>query len=165
MLKAAIVGWAVFVAASDLRRRRIPNLLSLGAVGMALLVLVTHGSSALGGSVVSAALATGIAIALTLPAYIGRVLGAGDVKLAVAMGLLSDVATFGAGFVVGAIFAGVWAATCQVMRRIPFLVRPCSPRHVRDGTPAATRRTVPFGAALCAGFTVSVLLRGVTQGV
>ena len=164
---AATLVWLLLIAISDLRQRRIPNVLSLGAAGLALLVLAAQGASALGGSVSSALAAAGIAAALTLPAYIGNLLGAGDVKLAVAMGLLSDAVTFGVGFVAGASLAGVWAVLWLLAQKESSLApRPCGSEPAPAGmTPVTRRRPVPFGAALCAGFAASMLLRAVSQGM
>lgn len=156
--------WLLLVVASDLRRRRIPNVLSLGMVGVALAVLFFQGKSMLGGSVSSALAAAGIAAALTLPAYIANLLGAGDVKLAVAMGLLSDVMTLGVGVTLGLMLAGLWAVLWLLMQRKSLLApRPCCSESTAGSVAAARRRHVPFGAALCVGFAVSLLLRDIPQ--
>lgn len=162
----ATLAWLLLIAVSDLRQRRIPNVLSLGAVGVASLVLLMQGASVLGGTVPSALAAGGIAVALTLPAYIGNALGAGDVKLALAMGLLSDVTTLSMGFAIGALLAGLWAALWLAMQKSSMPApRPCDPDPAREGaTSVMCRRPVPFGAALCAGFAMSLLLRGMPQG-
>lgn len=159
--------WLLLIAVNDLARRRIPNLLSLGAAAVALAILVVGDASVLGGSSESALLAAGIAMVLTLPAYIGNVLGAGDVKLATAMGLLSDTAMLGAGLVIGALLAGLWALLWLATRRSAFLSARlyASERWRITAGPAVSGRPVPFGAALCAGFAISLLLRGLPQGV
>jgi prepilin peptidase CpaA len=74
---------AVLAAWSDVRTRRIPNLLTLPAAGLGLVLhLVLHGReglfSSLGG--------LGVGMLVLLPAYLGRMLGAGDVKLMAALG-------------------------------------------------------------------------------
>lgn len=167
LTEAATLTWLLLVAVSDLRKRRIPNVLSIGAVAVASLVLVIHGDSVLGGSIVSALWAAGIALALTLPAYIGHALGAGDVKLALAMGLLSDTATLGLGFIIGAMLSGLWTVLWLLTRRsAPFMPRPDGTEHGPvSAMPVVSRRPVPFGAAMCAGFALSMWLHALSQGV
>jgi prepilin peptidase CpaA len=93
-------------AVTDLRRHRIPNLLSLGGAGLGLAlqtwVLGLNGLvDALGGLCVG--------LGLLLPFYIGRGMGAGDVKLMAAAGaffgwpdaLLATGMSLGAGAVIG----------------------------------------------------------------
>lgn len=163
----ATLTWLLLIAVSDLKKRRIPNVLSLGAITVALLVLVIDGTSVLGGSITSALVAAGVALMLTLPAYIGNALGAGDVKLALAMGLLSDTPMLGLGFAIGAVLAGLWAACWLVARRSSHLSpRPYSSEPgCAPATTVGPRRPVPFGAALCTGFAISLLLRATSQGV
>ena len=85
-----LVVWACAVAWMDIRHRRIPNALSLGGwvVGAAHLVILGH--SPLGAPASSSWLAAGLALLVTLPGYMLRQLGAGDVKFLVALGLLSS---------------------------------------------------------------------------
>lgn len=158
---AAMMVWLAITTMTDLIERRIPNLLSIGAFVIAILVMLAEGKSAGGGSVSSALLAAGLAILLTLPAYIGGILGAGDVKLAVSMGFLSDVATLGEGFVIGSLLAGLWAGLWLVSQRSTLLLPWLYGRWCNPSIPAANRRHVPFGAALCIGFAITLLLRGV----
>lgn len=164
---AATLTWLLFVAVSDLRKRRIPNVLSLGAIAVALLVLVIHGASVLGGSIPSALAAAGVALALTLPAYIGNALGAGDVKLTLAMGLLSDTPMLGLGFAIGAVLAGMWAVLWLLTRRAVFFVKRTDSSQQCPGSamPVVSRRPVPFGAAMCAGFALSMCLHALPQGI
>jgi len=73
----------VVACLSDLRTRRIPNVLTFSAVACALLFhLVTGGPSAAGWSLVGCLLG----IALFLPMFALRGMGAGDVKLLAAVG-------------------------------------------------------------------------------
>jgi prepilin peptidase CpaA len=68
---------------TDLRTRRIPNVLTLSAAGLALLFhLVTGGVSAAGWSVAGWTLG----VVLFLPIFALRGMGAGDVKLLAAVG-------------------------------------------------------------------------------
>ncbi len=163
----ALLVWSTAIGVSDLRTRRIPNLLSLGAVMTAVLVLVTQGESATEAAPVSALLAAGMALVFTLPAYLAGALGAGDVKLALALALLSDVSTLVASFVIGSLLAGLWALLWLVAGSASTLaIGLNSIAWMRRLTvPAAGKRPVPFGAALCAGFAISLLLRDSLPGL
>lgn len=65
----------------DIRTRRIPNALTLGAAAAALAYLVITGYSWLGAPASAALLALCVALLLSLPGYLLGQLGAGDVKL------------------------------------------------------------------------------------
>ena len=119
---------------------------------MATVIVLTQGVSATGGAVTSALAAAALSIGFTMPAYLMGGLGAGDVKLAVAIGLLSDVKTLLATFVVGSLIAGVWVGCWLLCRYTPLLT-------VWTEGRSATRRPVPFGAALAVGFAASIILR------
>lgn len=83
---AALAAFASMLSAAvivDLRSRRIPNVVSLGGAGVAALLAVLAGGAALLGA---SALGWLAALALTLPFYAVRVMGAGDVKLIAAVG-------------------------------------------------------------------------------
>ena len=156
------VVWALTIAYSDLVRRRIPNVLALGGVVVALLVVAAEGTSAIGAASVSALAAGGLALGLTLPAYLVGSLGAGDVKLAVAIGLLSELEVVITTFVIGSLLAGAWAGIWLLCRYTPrFAIWLERHRWLGGGAlgASATRRPVPFGAALAVGFTASIVLR------
>jgi prepilin peptidase CpaA len=164
---AAMLAWSAAIGVSDLRTRRIPNLLSLGAVMTAVLVLVTQGESVTEAAPVSALLAAGLALVFTLPAYLAGALGAGDVKLALALALLSDVSTLVASFVIGSLLAGLWAVLWLATGGTSALaVGLNSIAWLRRLTvPAASKRPVPFGAALGMGFAIRLLMRDVLPGL
>lgn len=87
IVKLLLTGWAAAVAAADLRHRRIPNWLQ----GIALLLLAVcywaTGMGPVGGTWVSGIVAAALGVAVLLPGYWFRALGAADVKLAVVAGL------------------------------------------------------------------------------
>lgn len=136
---AVSVLWAVALGYSDFRRRRLPNVLTLGAGAFGLLSLAVTGASPLGASGMSMLAGSGLALILTLPGYFLRQLGAGDVKLLLAVALLGGSAAVLATFVIGALVtvavAGAWI----------FL----GPRF---GLVAGSGRWLPFGAGLALGF-------------
>lgn len=83
-----IVLWVVVVSVLDLKKRTIPNYLSLGGVLMAMLILVYTGETANHESIASSLLGFIVALFFTVPGYIYKVLGGGDVKFLSAVGAL-----------------------------------------------------------------------------
>ncbi|MCE9515077.1 MAG: A24 family peptidase, partial [Mycobacterium sp.] len=81
---AAVLGWAVALSVVDLRERRLPNVLTLSGAAV-----ITAGAAVAGRG--TAALLGGLALsALYLVVHLAAPsgLGAGDVKLALALGAL-----------------------------------------------------------------------------
>jgi prepilin peptidase CpaA len=120
-----LLAWAAAIAYSDLRSRRIPNVMSLGAWLAALTVLVLTGCSVLGYGWQDVMRATGLAFALTLPAYALKWLGAGDVKMLVAIALMTSFditlhTALLAGLAGGAVGA-VWLLLDQARKFMPLL--------------------------------------------
>jgi prepilin peptidase CpaA len=77
---AAAVLTGLCAVVTDVRSRRIPNVLTFGSAAAA---LVFH---AFGGHIFDAAAGLGLGLVLFLPVYLLRGLGAGDVKLLAAIG-------------------------------------------------------------------------------
>lgn len=149
---------------ADLAQRRVPNVLSLGGIAVAVIALVVFGGCVGRGGVDSALWAAGLGILLTLPAYIAGALGAGDVKLAAAIGLLTDLQFLIADFVIASVLAGAWAVVWLYGRGVLRSIGVSSPT-VRQGeaTTAIRGKPVPFGAALGVGVLVMVWLREVAR--
>ena len=80
--------WSAAIFYHDIRTHIIPNSLSLGAICIALFVLVITGQTLTQQPLMSAMLGFFVALALTLPGYVFKLLGGGDVKLLCAVGLL-----------------------------------------------------------------------------
>ncbi len=104
-----LAAWALLIGWSDLRHRRIPNLLSLSAWLVGAAILIWSGRSFLGAPWSSACWAALFGAAVTLPAYALGKLGAGDVKFLVAVGLLTSLQVTMATFVVSSLLAGILA--------------------------------------------------------
>jgi Flp pilus assembly protein protease CpaA len=138
-----VIAWCLGVTLADMRARRIPNLMSLGMCLIAIVCLLVTGHTLLNASMHSALLAAAIALLLTLPAYAARLLGAGDVKLLLAIALVS-----GSDFT---LFAFVIAAVLTVIAAAIYL------SLTRLRTPPTTRtRWLPFGAALSVGLLLAM---------
>ncbi|AKA26847.1 prepilin peptidase [Pseudomonas chlororaphis] len=87
---ALLFGWLTLCAAQDIHQRRIANLLTLGVAALALAYLLATGSTWWGGRAAQGGWALLLALAFTLPGYAMGRMGAGDVKLMAALGLLTD---------------------------------------------------------------------------
>jgi prepilin peptidase CpaA len=99
VLNLALIVVVGLATATDLRHRRIPNVLTFSAVGLGL--ALNTGFSGLEGLSQSAQ-GAGLGLGLLLPLFLLRWMGAGDVKLMAAIGALK-----GPEFV---FFACLWAA-------------------------------------------------------
>ncbi|WP_029147332.1 A24 family peptidase [Methylophilus sp. 5] len=133
-----VVAWCLSVSLADLYARRIPNYLTLGACLMATGWLLLTGHAMLGAHWQSVAIGVLASLLLTVPAYTARMLGAGDVKLLLAMALLGGWLATLLAFVIAAILALILGAAYMLFIRL-------------SARPAKSGRWLPFGAALSAG--------------
>jgi leader peptidase (prepilin peptidase)/N-methyltransferase len=130
--------------ATDLDQRLLPDLVTLPAIPLALLV----GVAGLNPLVPVGELPAALLAALVIPAFLfviaipfgAGAIGMGDLKLLVSVGLLTGLARAVAGVVVGALAAGVVLALLLVARRITL------------------RTYVPFGPFLILGAYWAVLV-------
>lgn len=141
-----VVAWCASVLVTDLAVRRIPNVLSLGAVAVALAALAYYGESLLGASWASMLLGAVLALALTLPGYFAHWLGAGDIKLLLAIALLAGWETVLVSFAIGALLVGLLVAGMLLLART-------------SGYSMSARRWIPFGAALSVGMMLAIWSR------
>jgi len=159
-----LIVWACAVAWMDLRHRRIPNVLSLGGWLVGALHLFIVGHSPLGASASSSWLAAGLALLVTLPGYMVRQLGAGDVKFLVALGLLTSWPLTLNSFAIGALLGAAmgWAGhnRLTLLSSLPAAWRPPGSWLARWGAAIPPKRHLPFGACLAAGLLVSLWLTG-----
>ena len=96
---AVVAGLALAAAAWDLRSRRVPNALTLGAAGLGFLISGLH--AGLGG-LTQSLLGWLVGVALFLPLFLVGGLGGGDVKLLAAFG-----ACLGP---IGTLWAALWGS-------------------------------------------------------
>lgn len=151
---------------SDLRSRRIPNVivlaLALSGIGYAFATMTPSGAleHALGGGA--------LGLALWLPFWLLRVLGAGDVKLAAASGAWLGVAGVVEASLIGAAVGGVlavWALTrhggvAAGATRLGawMLASRVSGAIAQEFTPK--ERRVPYGLAIAAGAAAAAWFPG-----
>lgn len=138
-LAAAVL---VHVAWCDMRWRRIANrdVLLLAALGAAAAVLEV---SPFGLGLGQALLGMALALLALLPFYLLRWMGAGDVKLAAAIGMWLGAAHAGEAWVISVLLAVAWGLGLQWARPSP------APLAVpRAGPRIPPLRQVPYGMAL-----------------
>jgi Flp pilus assembly protein protease CpaA len=112
-----VVVWCVVVCLFDLTTRRVPNLLSLSAVLVAIIYLLITGATMLGSVWTSALLGAVLALAVSVPGYLMGQLGAGDVKLLLAIGLIAGWFNTLLAFLIGALIAASFAIVCLIISR------------------------------------------------
>jgi prepilin peptidase CpaA len=149
LLAAAVAGGA---ACADLRWRRIPNWLTLSTalVGLALNVWL-YGAS--GGLTALGGLALGLA--LLLPFYVLRAVGAGDVKLLAALGALLGPQALVSVALYGAVVGGLMSATILLGRGRLMLT--LNELVVQRSLPSRSGATAPYAVAIAAGVYLSML--------
>jgi prepilin peptidase CpaA len=109
----AVLALGAAAAATDSARRRIPNVLTVGAAGVALaFAAATGGSAGLGWSAAGPA----VGLLLFLPLFALRAMGGGDVKLLAAFGAWLGPALVFWVAVYGAIAGGVLALLLVLWR-------------------------------------------------
>ncbi|NVZ67585.1 prepilin peptidase [Pseudomonas costantinii] len=148
---AVVVIWLVVCAVQDVRQRLLANRLTLGAALLALIYLLWTGTTWLGASVGEGVLAFILALLLTLPGYtLGR-LGAGDVKLLVALALASNAQYLLWSFIGAAVANLLWILLASKLW--PFMspgVKAC----LGYLAPQASKK-LPFAPFLLAGFAAA----------
>jgi len=155
--------------ASDLRTRRIPNVLTLPVIALGLaLGTFMHGLAGFGASLGGAALATALLLG---PFALGGV-GGGDVKMMAGVGSLVGpqalLASLMAGILLGGLF-GVWALwrRGRLAERLLAIVTMChsaaltrSMDPLRAPAADANAVTLPYSVPLGLGTALALWLRG-----
>lgn len=138
-----VLGWGLGVVLTDVKTRRIPNALSLGAGIFGLGYAIVTGHALLGANWLDLVLGLLLAGLLTVPAYLQRRLGAADVKLLLAIALLGGWKCVLISFIVAGLLGGL--GLMAMLQYSNYFARPM---------PAA--RWLPFGALLAVGFITSM---------
>lgn len=162
---AAVVGLAAAAIWYDVRERRLPNLLTLGGLAVALALRAPMGLESIGSGLAGA----GVAFGLALPFFIVGGAGAGDVKLLTAVGAFVGWSQLDTALFVMAMVGGVMAVTAILRRRavrqtfvnlqllaMTFGRRSFTGWKGAEGQAALTLETpgaitVPYGVAIAAG--------------
>lgn len=109
VITGALLFWAVSIAAADWRWRKVPNLLLLALLLPTIAALALQGSGLMAAPWQSSLAGALIATALTLPGYLVKRLGAGDVKLAAVVGLVLGWPAIGWMLLCAALLLGLMA--------------------------------------------------------
>lgn len=133
--------WAGSAGVLDWRSRRLPNPLTLGGLAGALLWLLLFSQGPTGAPWTECLMAGGLAAAITLPAYLLKAMGAGDVKLGIAMGVAGGMQVLLATLLLAGVLGGALALWLLATQR----------SHLGSG-----QRSVPFGSALGVGFITAI---------
>jgi prepilin peptidase CpaA len=150
LIAAAVIDWRTY---------RIPNWLTVGGMVCGLLVNVAPG----GAGILSALGGLAIGLAVLLPMYVLRVMGAGDVKLMAAAGaflgtseiLYAILFTFIAGGVFALVFALWHRAFLRMAANVGGVVRSMGYAAIGGFRPAPPTGTsigkLPYGISICVG--------------
>lgn len=145
LLLAAFAAPLVVLLATDLDQKLLPDLLTLPLIGYAAVLLLLNLSPVLAGR--ELALASGLLAGIGAPAVLwitdrllGGDLGAGDLKLAAAVGLLCGVSRFLGGFIAASIVFAAILLLLIALRKV------------------GLRSAVPFGPVLIGAAALAMLL-------
>lgn len=113
-VEATLAAMVLIAAFTDLKRREIPNWLTLGGI-LAGLAMNTWLAGLAG--LKAAATGLGLAALIFIPLFILRWLGGGDVKIMAAIGTLAGAQNMIVIFVLDAILGGIVALVLVIVRR------------------------------------------------
>lgn len=113
LLKAILFAVVIVAGLSDLRLRRIPNWLTVSALVLGIAfntALLPHGF-------MQSCIGLACALAVYLPLYLVRGMGAGDVKLMAAVGAIAGPANWFGIFLITALVAGAASLALVILRK------------------------------------------------
>jgi prepilin peptidase CpaA len=156
LVQGCAVSAASVAALIDVWSRRIPNWVTFGTLlGGVLINAWLHGFS----GVVTSFAGALLGLALLLPFYAMRAIGAGDVKLLAAVGALIGPTALISVAIYGALVGGAMSAFILLRRRL--LLRTLN-EMVQFGLPATrSGATAPYGIAIASGVYLSLVLPAV----
>ncbi|HTH77453.1 MAG TPA: A24 family peptidase [Ramlibacter sp.] len=158
-MRAALLATIVVYAAwCDVRTRRIPNALTLGsALAGLMLAAVGFADGPSFGSAVGGAM---LGLALLLPLYAVRALGAGDAKLMAAVGAFAGAPAMVFIFLLTGIAGGIAALALATRRRMlgRLAANARDLLHLEFAAVNSVGR-LPYGVCICAGTLAWLALR------
>jgi prepilin peptidase CpaA len=152
VVQVMLTFWAATLAASDVRRRKLPNVWLLAGLALGVVVLVGRGVLPFGHALLEGVLALALALACFVPFYLAGWMGAGDVKFLAVIGWLGGFEILASVFVIGSLIAGVAAVAIRGYPR--------AWRRLAGGYWLSDRLAmrVPYGACLALAFVAVVWL-------
>jgi len=156
LAQAYAVSAASVAAVIDVWSRRIPNWITFGTFVVGLILNVWL--SGLDGALMSI---TGAALgmALLLPFYLVRAIGAGDLKLLGALGAVTGPQVLVSVAIYGAIAGGLLSVVILLIRGR--LLVALNDLFVLHRPPATSGVTAPYGVAIASGVYLSLILPSV----
>lgn len=155
LVQGCAVSAASVAALIDVWSRRIPNWVTFGTLlGGVLINVWLYGF----GGAVTALAGAGLGLALLLPFYVMRAIGAGDVKLLAAIGALIGPNLLISVAVYGAVVGGAMSVFILARRRL--LLRTLGDMLSGDVQPRSGA-TAPYGVAIASGMYLSLFLPAV----
>lgn len=155
LVQGCAVSAASLAAVIDIWTRRIPNWVTFGTLlGGVLINAWLHGF----GGAINALEGAGLGLALLLPFYVMRAIGAGDVKLLAAVGSLLGPQALVSVAIYGALVGGAISVVVLLRRRL--LVRTLGDM-LHGGLPRLSGATAPYGVAIASGVYLSLMLPAV----
>jgi|SRR5579864_5100777 len=155
LVQGCAVSVASVAALIDVWSRRIPNWVTFGTLlGGVLINAWLHGF----GGVVTALLGAALGLAMLLPFYGMRAIGAGDVKLLAAVGSLVGPQALISIAIYGAIVGG--AMSVLILLRHGLLARTLGDM-LRGTLPRRSGAKAPYGIAIASGVYLSMMLPAV----
>lgn len=152
-LKCLLIGWAFGFAFIDYRQRRLPNSLTLGAAGVAIIYVLICGRSILGASPLSA-MAAGIGVFFFLsPCLWLGWLGAGDIKLMSAIGFIGGAQILATTFVLSSLLT------------LPVALWLSLGRYKQPDRAASKNLRLPQGVFIALGLMLAMLGSGTVGNV
>jgi prepilin peptidase CpaA len=145
--------WFAVCADQDARGRKVSNALTFGGTLFFLIYLLMNGNSWLGAPAADAWWALLLTLFMTLPGYALNRLGAGDVKLLMALALASDYWHILGTFIGAGVASVIWLMLRQKLwRHVSQRVRN---RYLNLAPHASNKQ--PFVPFLFVGFVVTAL--------
>lgn len=160
VLMSTLGGWLLLCAGADLRWRKLPNIVTLGAYLPAMLSLILFHQSLLGATAFSALAGWLLAVFLTLPAYSIHWLGAGDVKMLSALGLMTSWPFLLMTFAIAGLLSGAVALFWLFLQRsLPYLnMKLARWDQQLPAIPVLQGKALPFGALLAVAGLIVLFL-------
>lgn len=144
--------WLIAVAVYDFRERRVPNWLVLAGAALALAAL-GFGSNPFDSSWRSSLVGAAAGFGFLLLFYATRLMGAGDVKFAGALGLWVGLSALVPIWIGASLMAGAHSVLWLALKRWPFFPRLAfllagPSRTPESGVPTRRPRIIPYAAYL-----------------
>lgn len=139
---ALLLIWAVAVAVTDWRLRKVPNLLLLAVLLPAGAALAWRGEGLIGANLIDSLLGLLTGTLLGVPGYVASRFGAGDVKLMATLGFLQGVESVLMSILLAALLLGLMSLV--VVSRL--------------GPEAAGKVRLPAAVALSGGFIGALMV-------